>query len=35
MNVRTALPLSAALVVAAGALAPALAAPPKPITESY
>lgn len=35
MNVRTALPLTAALVVAAGALAPALAAPPKPITESW
>ena len=35
MNVRTALPAAAALVVAAGALAPALAAPPKPITESY
>ena len=35
MNVRTALPLSAALVVAAGALAPALAAAPKPVTVEW
>lgn len=34
MNTRRALPVALSLVVAAGALAPALAAP-KPITESY
>ena len=37
MKVRTALPVALSLVVAGGALAPALAAPakPKPITESW
>ena len=36
MKVRKALPAAAVLVLGAGALAPALAAPkPKPITESY
>lgn len=38
MKVRTALPVALSLVVCAGALAPALAAPkakPKPITETY
>jgi hypothetical protein len=36
MNCRQALPVALTLVVAAGALAPAVAAPkPKPITESY
>lgn len=37
MKVRTALPVALSLVVAAGALAPAMAAPPKPkpITEEY
>jgi hypothetical protein len=35
VNTRRALPVALSLVVAAGALAPALAAPPKPITESY
>lgn len=35
MKLRTALPVAAALVVAGGALAPALAAPPKPIEETW
>ncbi len=35
MNTRKALPLALSLLVAAGGLAPAFAAKPKPITESY
>lgn len=35
MSTRKALPLALSLVVAAGALAPALAAPPKPISDEY
>jgi hypothetical protein len=35
MNARKALPIALTLVVAAAGLAPALAAPPKPITDEY
>jgi hypothetical protein len=35
MTVRKAIPVALSLVVAAGALAPAMAKPPKPISEEY